>query len=185
MDDLPPLDPATLARLEAYAVEPRVRRTVRPWTVDELMLLLNPAVPVTAIMDRLGVKRAVVTYELVRLRRAGFVVPDRPCSWERSPRTRAIESDLRAGMTATDAARKHGLSPARIREIRVRAGIPARPWAWTDDERTILVARQDQPTRDVAALLGRTVRAVDAERSRLIGQCRIRPRIQRPRRSCT
>ncbi len=35
-------------------------------------MLLDPAIPITEIMARLGVKRATVTYELVRMRRAGF-----------------------------------------------------------------------------------------------------------------
>ncbi len=116
----------TLARLEAYASAPRGSRSGRPWTVDEILTLLDGAVPVTAIMDQLGVKRATVTYELVRLRRAGFPVPVRPGNWTRSPWTLAIEADLRAGLTDAEASRRHGVTPVRVWQIRVRAGIPAR-----------------------------------------------------------
>ncbi len=143
MTEPPPIDPATLVRLEAYAAEPRVRRTVRSWTLEKLLTLLDPAISVTAIMDRLGVPRAVVTYELVRLRRAGFDVPVRPTGAERSSRTRAIEDDLRAGMTNTDAARVHGITPGRVREIRIRAGIPPRGRIWTEAERAIVIAIDD------------------------------------------
>lgn len=126
MDDLPPLDPATLARLTAYAARPRGNRSGRTWTVDELLTLLDGTVPVTAIMDRLGVPRAAVTYELVRLRRAGFPVPARPCGWARSPRSLAIEDDLRAGMTDAEASRRYGVTPVRVWQIRTRAGILVR-----------------------------------------------------------
>ncbi len=170
-----------MAQLHAYAAQPRSPKA-RPWTVDELLSLLDPAVPVTAIMDRLGVARHIVTFELIRLRRAGFPVPRRPGNWARSPRSLAIEEDLRAGMTGAEVARRHGVTEARVSDIRTRAGIPKRQWAWTDDERALVIAYQDRPTREVAALVGRTVRAVDTERSRLIAGGRIRPKIARPRR---
>ncbi len=171
---------ATLAQLESYASVPR-SRTVRSWSVVELLTLLDPAVPVTAIMDRLGVKRAVVTYELVRLRRAGFSVPDRPSGGVRSPRTLAIEDDLRAGMTDAAAARRHAVSPQRIGQVRHRAGISVRTKVWTEQERDILIAYQDRPACEVAEMVGRTVRAVDGERSRLIAQGRIKAKIVRPK----
>lgn len=181
MDDPLPLDPATLARLEAYAATPRGNRSARTWTVDELLTLFDPTVPVTAIMDRLGVKRAVVTYELVRLRRAGFPVPDRPSGGARSPRTIAIEDDLRAGMSDAEAARRHGVSPVRVQQVRVRAGLPTTRRLWTEGDREVLIAHQDRPTRDVAEMVGRPVRAVDAERLQLIAEGRITPKIVRTR----
>ncbi len=130
----------------------------------------------------LNVKRAVVTYELVRLRRAGFPVPERPTGGRRSTRTIAIEDDLRAGLTDAEVARRHGVSPVRAREIRGRAGIPVSRGAWTDAERAVLIAHQDRPAREVAALVGRTVRAVETERSKLIIEGRIKPKIVRRRR---
>lgn len=177
----PPLDPDLLDRLTAYAAAPRGNRAGRTWTLAELLTLFDPAVPVTAIMARLGVKRAVVTYELVRLRRAGFPVPVRPGNWARSTRTLAIEGDVRAGMTDADVAREHGVSPVRVWEIRSRAGIPTTRRFWTEQERVILLAHQDRPAREVAALMNRTARAVETERSRLIIKGRIRPKIVRPR----
>ncbi len=113
--------------------------------------------------------------------RAGFPVPARPGAWARSPRSLAIEDDLRAGLTDAAVARRHGVSPARVREIRIRAGIPVQPHGWTEAERTLVIAHQDRSAREVAALLGRTVRAVDGERSRLIRQGRIRAKIVRER----
>lgn len=124
-----------LARLAAYAAAPRGNRSVRTWTVDDLTLLLDPTVSVNQIMARLDIEtRATVTYELVRLRRAGFAVPRRSNGSVRAPRTLAIEADLRAGMTSAEAARRHGVSPSRIWEMRVRAGIPTRHQGWTEEE---------------------------------------------------
>ena len=80
----------------------------------------------STIAGRLGVKRAVVTYELVRVRRAGFPVPVRPSGGERSSRTLAIAGDLRAGMTDAEASRRYGVTPVRVWQIRTRAGIPVR-----------------------------------------------------------
>lgn len=176
----PPLDPDLLDRLTAYAAAPRGNRAGRTWTLAEVLTLFDPAVPVTAIMARLGVKRAIVTYELVRLRRAGFPVPGRSGNWARSPRTLAIEGDVRAGMTDAEVAREHGVSPERVWEIRSRAGIPTTRRFWTEQERVILLAHQDRPAREVAALMNRTVRAVETERSKLIIKGRIRPKIVRP-----
>ncbi|MBA3277021.1 MAG: hypothetical protein H0T72_14660, partial [Chloroflexia bacterium] len=95
------------------------------------------------------------------LRRAGFAVPERPCNWTRSPRTFTIEDDLRTGMTDAAVARRYGVSPGRINEIRRRAGIPGPLRRWTEAEREVLIAHQDQPAHAVAALVGRTLRAVD------------------------
>lgn len=51
---------------------------MRSWTVDDLRLLLDPAVTVNTIMARLHIpKRATVTFELVRMHRAGLPVPAR------------------------------------------------------------------------------------------------------------
>ncbi|MBA2753673.1 MAG: hypothetical protein H0U40_04320 [Chloroflexia bacterium] len=178
---MPDLDPATLARLEAYAAERRGNRRGHTWTVIELLPLLDPTVPVRTIAADLGVPRAAVTYELVRLRRAGFPVPERPTGGTRSARTIAIEADLRAGLIDAEAARRHGVSAVRVREVRLRAGIPALSRRWTEDERAVLIACQARPTPEVAALLGRSVRAIEGERYRLIGQGRIRAKIVRPR----
>lgn len=123
---MPDLDPETLDRLTAYAAQPRGNRATRAWTVADLLLLLDSAVPVARIATDLGVPRHVVTYELIRLRRAGFPVPDRPSGVRRAPGTRALEADLRAGMTDAEAARWYGVTPARVREVRVWAGIPSR-----------------------------------------------------------
>ena len=79
LDDPAPLNAATLTQLQVYARQPRGNRSTRPWTVNELLTLLDPMVPITAVTDQLGAKRAVVTYELVRLRWAGFSLPIRPC----------------------------------------------------------------------------------------------------------
>ena len=49
----------------------------------------------------------------------------------------------------------------------------------------IVIDRQPRLDVEVADRVARTVRAVDTERSRLIGQGRIRPKIQRPRSGCT
>ncbi len=178
-----PPTPELLDQLAAYAAQPCGNRAVHLWTVDDLLTLFDPTVPVTAIMEALGVTRPVVTYELVRLRRAGFAAPDRPTGGERVPRTRAIEADLRAGMTDAEVARRHGVSGVRVWQVRVRAGIPVQQRAWTEAERTLVIAHQDRAAREVAAMVGRSVRAVEAERSRLIGHGRIRPKIRRPRRA--
>jgi len=130
----PPLDPDLLARLIAYAAAPRATRT---WTLAELRPLFDPAVSVSTIAGRLGVKRAVVTYELVRVRRAGFPVPVRPSGGERSSRTLAIAGDLRTGMSIEDVARKYGLTEPRVREIRIRAGIPVRSRLWSVDDESV------------------------------------------------
>lgn len=182
MDDPAPIDPETLTALKAYAAVAR-RPTARPWTVAELLMLLDLTTPVTAIMDRLDVPRPVVSRELRRLRRAGFPVPDRPRGWTRSPRTDAIEADLRDGMSDAGAARRHGVTPGRVWEIRNRAGIPASDRAlWTDDERALVIALQDRPSKEVGAMLGRTSVAVDRQRRRLIRQGRIRPKAGPPKR---
>jgi hypothetical protein len=139
-------------------------------------------VSVTEIMARLNIeKRPMVIYELVRLRRAGFAVPERPCNWTRSPRTFAIEDDLRTAMTDAAVARRYGVSPGRINEIRRRAGIPGPLRRWTEAEWEVLIAHQDQPAHAVAALVGRTRRAVDGERGRLIAKGRMPAKIVRPR----
>lgn len=182
MDDPTPIDPTTLAQLDAYARQPRGNRSGRTWTVDELLLLLDPTVTVATSMDRLQIeKRAVVTYELVRLRRAGFPVPGRTNGSVRAPRTIAIEDDLRAGLTDAEAARRYEVSPGRINEIRHRAGIRVQHHEWTDEERALVIAHQDRSAREVAALVGRSVRAVGGLRSQLIAEGRIRPKIVRPR----
>ncbi len=62
----------------------------------------------------------------------------------------------------------------------MRAGIPARPRAWTEAERALVIAHQDRPTAEVAALLGRSVQGVDQMRSVLIAEERIRAKIVRP-----
>ena len=174
-------DPALLARLAAYAATPHGNRATRTWTIAELRPLFDPAIPVWTIAEQMGVPRATVTYELVRLRRAGFAVPERPCNWTRSPRTFAIEDDLRTGMTDAAVARRYGMSPGRINEIRRRAGIPSLSRRWTEAEREVLIAHQDQSAHAVAALVGRTLRAVDGERGRLIAQGRMPAKIVRPR----
>ncbi len=140
MTEPPPIGPTSLDHLEAYVAEPRIQRTLRPWSMEELVMLLDPAIPVTAIMDQLGVKRAVVTYELVRLRWTGFPVPNRNVGGERSPRSLAIEENLRAGMSDADVDRRHGATPARVHEIQNRANIPPRFWTWTEAERATLIA---------------------------------------------
>jgi len=183
----PPPDPPPsniLVRLTAYAAAPRGNRSVRTWTIDDLTLLLDPTVCVNQIMARLHIEtRETVTYELVRLRRAGFTVPRRSNGSVRAPRTLAIEADLRAGMTSAEASRQHGVSPARVWEMRVRAGIPARHHGRTDEERGLVIAHQDRLAREVAELVGRSVRAVDGLRSQLIAEGRIRAKIVRPRRT--
>ncbi len=178
---MPDLDPETLDRLTAYAAAPRGNRATRTWTVAELRRLLDPAVPVQTIAADLGVPRAAMTYELVRLRRAGFAVPRRPSNWTRSARTLTIEADLRAGMSDAEAARWHEVTPAWIREVRIRAGIPVSHRAWTEDERAVVITHQDRPTREVAAMLGRSRRAVDSIRAQLIAEGQIRAKIVRPR----
>lgn len=172
MDDTHALDPAMLARLTTYAAQPRGNRSVRRGTVAELVPLLDATVPVGAIAARLGVSRHVVTYELGRLRRSGFPVPDRLSGGVRSPRIIAIEDDLRSGMPDAEATPKHGVTPVRAWLIQDRAGIPTHHWPWTEAERTTLVANQDRSAREVAALLGRTVRAVDTQRQALMREGR-------------
>jgi len=179
--DPPILD--LLDRLTAYAAAPRGNRAGRTWTLAELLTLFDPAVPVTAIMARLVVKRAVVTYELVHVRRAGFPVPARSSGGERSSRTLAIEGDVRAGRTDAEVAREHGVSPGRVWEIRSRSGIATTRRFWTEAERALVIAHQDRPTPEVAALLGRSVRGVDRVRSILITEGRIRAKIVRSRRT--
>ena len=181
MGEVSPTDPAIVAKLDDYARQPRGNCSGRTWTVDELLLLLDPAVPVTAIMERLNVKRAVVTYELVKLRRVGFPVPGGTNGSVRAPRTIAIEDDLRAGLTKSEAGRRYEVSPGRINEIRHRAAILVQHHGWTDEERTLVIAHQDRSAREVAALVGRSVRAVDGLRSQLIAEGRIRPKKVRPR----
>jgi len=119
----PPLDLDPLDRLTAYAAAPCGNRATRTWTLAELGPLFDPAVPVSTIAGRLGVKRAVVTYELVRVRRAGFRFPVRPSGGERSSRTLAIEDDIRSGMTDAEAARRHGVTPARGSSVRGSGGL--------------------------------------------------------------
>ena len=162
----PPYPPPhnVLAPLTAYAALPRGGRAGRTWTVDELLPLLDPTVSVTAIAERMDVKRAVVTYELIRLREAGFPVPERPTGGERSPRAIAIEADLRSGMTNAEAARRPGVQQPWVREIRIRAGIPPRTRPWSDEERQFLVTHQDRPVRELAELLGRFERVVYSQR---------------------
>ncbi len=172
-----------LTQLTAYAALPRGNRSGHLWTVDELLPLLDPAIPVWTIAEQMGVPRATVTYELVRLRRAGFAVPERPCNWTRSPRTFAIEDDPRTGMTDAAVARRCGMSPGRINEFLRRAGIPSLSRRWTEAEREVLIAHQDQPAHAVAALVGRTLRAVDRMRSILIAEGRIGAKIVRPRKA--
>lgn len=173
-------DPAQLA---AYAATPRGNRAIRTWTIVELLPLFDPTIPVWTIAEQMGVPRATVTYELVRLRRAGFPVPRRTSGSVRAPRTLAIENDARAGMTDAEASRRHGVSPSRVWEMRRRAGMPVQPRGWTDEERDLVIAHQDRSAREMAALVGLSVRAVDGLRSQLIGEGRIRPKIVRPRRS--
>ncbi len=173
-----PLDPDLLDRLTAYAAAPRGNRA---WTLAELRPLFDPAVPVSTIAGRVGVKRAVVTYELVRVRRAGFPVPVRPSGGERSSRTLAIEGDVRAGMTDADVAREHGVSPVQVWEIRSRAGIPTTRRFWSEAERALVIAHQRRH------LMGRRwwggpVRGVDRMRSILIAEGRIRSKRSRHRR---
>ncbi len=84
-------------------------------------------------------------------------------------------------MTDAEVVRRHGMSPVRVWQVRVRAGIPANSRTWSDEERALLIAHQDRPAREVAALMNRTVRAVETERSKLIIKGRIRPKIVRPR----
>ncbi len=176
-----PLDPDLLDRLAAYAAPPRGNRATRTWTIAELLPLFDPAIPVWTIAEQMGVPRATVTYELVRLRRAGFVVTDRPMGAVQSPGSHAIEADLRAGLRDAEVARRHGVTPVRVWQIRHRVGIPVRPTRWSDQERAVLIAHQERPAREVAEMVGRTVRAVDAERSRLIAQGRIAAKIERLR----
>ena len=64
----------------------------------------------------------------------------------------------------------------------MRAGIPARPRAWTEAERALVIAHQDRPTAEVAALVGRSVQWVDQMRSVLMAEGRIRAKIVQPRR---
>ena len=178
------VDATMLNRLTAYAAKPRSSRASRTWTVDDLLPLLDPTVTVAVIAERMGVQRAVVTYELVRMRRAGLPVPDRLMQGgERSARTIAIEADLQFGMTDAEVARKHGVKPPWVREIRMRAGIPPRTRPWTDDERHVVITLQDWPVQDVAVLLNRPVRAVYTQRQQLIAQGRIQPKFAR-RRQC-
>lgn len=168
-------------QLADYAAAPRGNRARRTWTVDELLPLLDPSAPVAAIAARIGVKRAVVTYELLRMRRAGLPVPTRPMGGQRSPRTIAIEDDLRSGMIVADVARKYGLTVPRVREIRIRAGIPPVTRSWSDQDRQFLITHQDRPVQDLAVLLNRSVRAVYGQRQQLIAQGRIRPKKVRRR----
>ncbi|MDQ3442533.1 MAG: hypothetical protein M3490_02860 [Chloroflexota bacterium] len=155
MEETLTLDPATRARLTAYAAAPRGNRAGRTWTLAELLTLFDPAVPVTAIMARLGVKRAVVTYELVRLRRAG--------------------------MTDADVAREHGVSPVQVWEIRSRAGIPTTRRFWSEAERALVIAHQRRHLMG-RRWWGGPVRGVDRMRSILIAEGRIRSKRSRHRR---
>lgn len=177
-----PPSPNVLAPLTAYAASPRGGRAGRTWTVDELLPLLDPTVSVAAIAERMGVKRSVVSNELARMRRFGLPVPVRSTSEERSPRTIAIEADLRSGMTNAEAARRHEVAEPWVRQIRIRAGIPPRTRPWTDDDRQVLITHQDRPVHEMATLLDRSVRAVYAQRQLLIAQGRIRPKkMRRPK----
>lgn len=126
----------------------------------------------------MGVKRAVVTFELVQLRRAGFLVPERPTWRERSSRAIVIEDDLRAFLTNAEAARRHAASQPWIR---VRAGIPPCTRPGTDHERQLVIANQDRPVHEVADLVNRSVFVVYGEQQRLIAKGRIGPLKERPR----
>lgn len=180
MDDTPPIDPDTMTVLKAYAARPRGNRTFHAWTVDELLPLLDPTVPAQTIAARLGVAEHVVTYELVRMRRAGLPVPLRPKP--RTARTLAIEADLRAGMPEAEVARRHGVGGNRVAAIRGMAGIaPPVIRVWTDDERTVVTAYGHRPVREVADVLGRPVRAVYTERQNLMRRGLLPPKIARPR----
>lgn len=181
--NVPSVNRDTLARLTDYAAEPRGNRSGRTWTVDELAPLLDRSAPVAAIAERMNVTRSVVTYELIRMRRAGFPVPDRPARRKRSPRAIAIEDDLRSGLTDAETARRHGVGQPWVREIRLRAGIPPCARSWTDDERQLVIDHQRLPVHEAAALVGRSVFAVYGERRQLIAAGRIRAKTVRPRRT--
>lgn len=176
MEALHGVDPTILARLEEYAATPRSPQR-RPWSVDELLVLLDPAVPITAIVARLGVTRTVVTHEMRRLRRAGFVLPTLPTgALQPTAQMVAIARDVRRGMWDSEAARKYGVTIPAIAYIRRQANIPMRPRRWTERERDILIANQHLTAGEVASLVGRTAGAVGAERSRLIAEGRLSPK---------
>lgn len=177
------LDPAILDQLTAYATRPRGNRSLHVWTVDELLILLNPAIPALTIAAGLGVAEHVVTYELVRMRRAGLPVPTRRTRYVRSERTIAIEADLRAGMPEADVARRHGVRTERVGEVRRSIGLPSNARPWTDEERAVVIEYQHQPVREVAEALGRPVRAVYMERQNLIARGLLQPKIKRPRKT--
>lgn len=144
--------------------------------MDELLPLLDATVSVASIAEGKGVKPALVTYELVPMRQAGLPVPVRLKGFERFSGTIAIEDDLRAGMSIADVARKHGVTAPKVSGIRSQAGIPTDVARWTEVERRLIITHQDRSAREVVTLLGRTVRAVSAQRSLLIAEGLVRPK---------
>jgi hypothetical protein len=99
-------------------------------------------------------------------------------------RSDAIVADLRAGTERdVEVARRHGVTPGRVSQIRRAAGLPRRAAGqparegsavyWTDGELAHLVDHADAPVAEVAAALGRSIRAVYEMRHRLAQEGRI------------
>jgi hypothetical protein len=176
---------AGIARWRAQPIpdQPRVR-TVVPWSERELAYLIaNADAPSADVAAALGRSSRAVTQMRHRL------IKESRLPRRRVPYT-AEELTLLADHSLSDAevAERTGRSRDMISRSRLQRGVRdlrrPTPRPWTEDDIERLVALQDRPTKEVAALLGRTIKAIQNQRHALLRQGRTPPRRrQRARRA--
>jgi hypothetical protein len=154
---------------------PRIR-TVVPWSEHDLAYLIDHAdKPVADVATALGRSSRAVTQMRHRLITAGRI-PRR-----RVPYT-ADELSLLADHSLSDAevAERTGRSRDMISRSRLERGVRGlrrpTPRPWTPEEIEHLVDWHDRPTREVAELMGRTVKAIQNQRDKLLRDGRTPPR---------
>jgi hypothetical protein len=159
--------------------KPPVVRSPVFWTDDEIAYLIEHAdAPMTTVAAALGRSIGAIRGMRERLVKQGRLPR------QKEPYTED-ELALLADQTLTTAevAERTGRSRQVIAQSRWTRGIrglqrePKRPWTPEEIER--LVALHDRPTREVAALLGRTVRAIQNQRYALLREGRTPPRRRR------
>jgi hypothetical protein len=168
------------AGLPVWTAPPKPPAAPSPvfWTEDDRAYLVDHAGdPVPELVAALGRSAGAVTGMRERLVRQGCI-PKR--------RARYTEEDLALladrSLTNAEVAGRTGRSLEVIAQSRRKRGIRGPQHAlrpWTEDELERLVALHDRPTREVAALLGRSISAIRNQRHALLRQGRTPPRRRR------
>jgi hypothetical protein len=153
-------------------------RPVVPWSDHDLAYLIDHAdQPAAQGAATLGRSRRAVTQMRHRLIAEGRI-PRRRVSFTEAELTLLADQSL----TDAEVAERTGRSRDVITTSRLARGLrhPQRsPRPWTEEELERLVALHDRPTREVAALLGRTVKAIQNQRYALLREGRTPPRRRR------